>query len=461
MKSGDLFKMVNDQIMQENIIPISEDALKTFGTYYSKLSFEELDLKFKKFKIPINNIKIVTNNIVQLWYMEDGVFIPIHGIEDNILSMIKVMDVAINRRARMKSLMGNESLMPYFRELYFASQEFLFFEFLRLYKQISEDEVYDIFRFCYTHVDYGFDRLPRSLIEELLVSKKNKPLSKPSKGFKKDDRGLVEVYRGVSKKSFDINKSNSWTTNLSVAANFASRFREMDGAIYTAYIKEEDIVDYIEDGGENEVILIPKDLIDMKIFEAYSFDVNFIQWLQDEWINLEYEEFQENFMIPEIFKSMKGIHGVGHTKRVLFLSMILAYKMDLEDPDRIALYLTAIFHDIGRTNDGRDIHHGKKAVEKWRKYKIPEMVKKSYPLNDDYILLIEKLIELHPYEDWLGESELKKIYNNDKAIKMYRIFKDADGLDRARFADVNTDMLRTDEAKKLILIAYQLVQNAL
>jgi response regulator RpfG family c-di-GMP phosphodiesterase len=49
-----------------------------------------------------------------------------------------------------------------------------------------------------------------------------------------------------------------------------------------------------------------------------------------------------------------GIHGINHTKRVLFLVELLAALENLAEPERDILSVAAVYHDIGRVSDGAD-----------------------------------------------------------------------------------------------------------
>ena len=61
---------------------------------------------------------------------------------------------------------------------------------------------------------------------------------------------------------------------------------------------------------------------------------------------------------PNYFHRPQCIHGINHSKRVLFLVELLAALENLAEPERDILSIAAIYHDIGRTNDGVDAIHG-------------------------------------------------------------------------------------------------------
>jgi HD superfamily phosphodiesterase len=56
----------------------------------------------------------------------------------------------------------------------------------------------------------------------------------------------------------------------------------------------------------------------------------------------------------DYFHKPHGIHGINHTKRVLFIVELLAQLENLAEPERDVLSVAAVKHDIGRGGDGAD-----------------------------------------------------------------------------------------------------------
>jgi len=70
------------------------------------------------------------------------------------------------------------------------------------------------------------------------------------------------------------------------------------------------------------------------------------------------------FVRPNGYDASRTIHGVGHTSRVLVHALDLSDALDLSTWERDALGFAALWHDIGRTNDGVDYYHGAKSAGK-------------------------------------------------------------------------------------------------
>lgn len=76
-----------------------------------------------------------------------------------------------------------------------------------------------------------------------------------------DLSGVVSIYRGVGSEKY--RDGISWTTDKSKAEWFASRFTE-DGIVYSAKVKSKDILYYISERGEEEIIVDPKKLMQVE-----------------------------------------------------------------------------------------------------------------------------------------------------------------------------------------------------
>ena len=92
----------------------------------------------------------------------------------------------------------------------------------------------------------------RGIIEEQKV--KNKQV-------KEIDDNIIEIYRGAGTESTDITEAISWTTSKKVARSFADKGD--NGVIYTAEVKETDVVP-IEENGEDEVLALYENLLNVE-----------------------------------------------------------------------------------------------------------------------------------------------------------------------------------------------------
>lgn len=155
----------------------------------------------------------------------------------------------------------------------------------------------------------------------------------------------------------------------------------------------------------------------------------------------------------------EGIHGVNHIKRVLILASVTSALLKLSEEENMILCLASVYHDIGRVNDGTDIHHGERSVVKLSTLKDFSEVKKV--ISDEEIRLLNFLIIGHVISDKSGLRLLYKSDIEDKALaeKLLFFFKDCDGLDRLRMDDLNVNYLRCESSLKLLDFTIKLNRN--
>lgn len=80
-------------------------------------------------------------------------------------------------------------------------------------------------------------------------------------GYVSNLSGVVPIYRGVG--SEEYRDGISWTLDKSKAEWFATRFAD-NGIVYSAKVKSKDILYYISEREEEEIIVDPKKLIQME-----------------------------------------------------------------------------------------------------------------------------------------------------------------------------------------------------
>lgn len=144
-------------------------------------------------------------------------------------------------------------------------------------------------------------------------------------------------------------------------------------------------------------------------------------------------------------------HGLEHNERVFVYVLGLSAMMNLKEEDRYLLVEAAKYHDIGRTNDLEDETHGPKA---------------AYMLREQYSALGEEnrktllaIIMAHSMDDSKASQILQgyKIENQERALNLIKIFKDADALDRVRHNDLDTDFLRTAAARSMVAFSHDVM----
>lgn len=128
----------------------------------------------------------------------------------------------------------------------------------------------------------------------------------------------------------------------------------------------------------------------------------------------------------ESLYSETGIHGKLHIIKVVLFTWYIAIELNCSKQELGEAILAAIYHDAGRADDSEDLEHGKTGSLIYKKECIDYM---EYD-ND----VISYAIEAHSCPDEMMPLILNKyqIDNKEHAIKIAKILKDADALDRYR-----------------------------
>lgn len=162
----------------------------------------------------------------------------------------------------------------------------------------------------------------------------------------------------------------------------------------------------------------------------------------------------ENSLPPSYFKDPWGVHGVRHARRVLLLNLVLSYFNNLAEREIDLLVMASLYHDIGRVHNGKCQIHGKQSYLKMNDFGL---IKVRSGENQG---ILKFIVENHCVNDKIALSEIKnyQVGDQDRAVKLFNIFKDSDGLDRVRLGDFNTRYLRNPFSPGLVTLANYLLE---
>jgi len=164
-----------------------------------------------------------------------------------------------------------------------------------------------------------------------------------------------------------------------------------------------------------------------------------------------YEQTLINKNLEDCFERPGGIHGVRHAKRVLYHVLILSELCKVVAADRRLLIQAALYHDIGRERDGLCYVHGGQSVKKMKRLGL-------FPTEKTEGDIMDFIVSYHCIAD---EAALIALDNVDgelqpRILRLFKILKDADGLDRVRINDLDPKFLRNSESLRLEALAYEL-----
>jgi hypothetical protein len=142
------------------------------------------------------------------------------------------------------------------------------------------------------------------------------------------------------------------------------------------------------------------------------------------------------FVRPDGFDPSRTIHGVSHTLRVMIHAAEIATALKVRARERDAVILAALWHDIGRTDDGADYYHGAKSAGKV----VGLGLHRGLPQQVVDAALYA--VTHHSGGEEYGVRAAREFDDSLAALRVFQILKDADGLDRVRLEDLDVSRLR-------------------
>ena len=152
------------------------------------------------------------------------------------------------------------------------------------------------------------------------------------------------------------------------------------------------------------------------------------------------------------------LHGVSHTQRVHIHAQRLVRKLSWTEDDAGVALSAALWHDIGRVNDGWDPRHGARSAALIVKRGLHASLSEA----DAQVVLFA--VRYHCRSDGRGASHAAGQDDPERALRILWLLKDADALDRVRLAppgagawEVDSSTLRNDCAPAMIEFAVDLL----
>lgn len=105
------------------------------------------------------------------------------------------------------------------------------------------------------------------------------------------------------------------------------------------------------------------------------------------------------------------IHGINHNERVLFWAYILSLQCGIDEICVRIVLDASKYHDIGRVNDCVDPSHGERSAEA-----IIELVNDPIYENQNFVKLLQSIVEIHSLEDTDADRIMRKYGITDKKL---------------------------------------------
>ena len=167
-----------------------------------------------------------------------------------------------------------------------------------------------------------------------------------------------------------------------------------------------------------------------------------------------YEQYSQIAGFDSYFERPRSIHGVKHAWRVLFHTLMICELCALPATDRELLIAAALYHDIGRENDGLCYVHGKRSVEKMAALNLA-------PADPTDFATMKFMVTYHCIDDRQAKTDLAKVDSGarERTWRLFSVLKDADGLDRVRINDLDVRYLRNPQSMRLAGLAGELLAH--
>ena len=153
------------------------------------------------------------------------------------------------------------------------------------------------------------------------------------------------------------------------------------------------------------------------------------------------------------FLRRSPVHGVAHAQRVHMHAARLAALQGWPAADTRLVLAAALWHDIGRRHDGVEPSHGEAGVARLRALGLADELARS----DATIVYFA--IRHHCLRDECGERAARHLPDPERALCVFWLLKDADGLDRVRLGEEpDPGQLRSPLAAESVALARLLLR---
>lgn len=423
--------------------------------YQNDLTKEEILFVAQKLNVSEEDIYIIVDSILSRYcYYKNGVYVELllehNNISESMLGLFR--DMIKQQSSRIEKYIQEGKFIPLFVMIDCKIRMSYFKEIVDL---IPEEKRYEVFRNIYTSIDFSFDKFNTDeLLDSLLKVKPKINKTDKEKVLEKadiDDNGYVTIYRGVGSKSSKLEKSLSWTTNLCVAIKFMVYAKRIDGDIYTAKVHIDDIIDYIDDRDEFEVLVKYNTLKDVKLLDLFDIrDLEF--YLKDSycfWDNYNLLKKEIDYIYDNLDKS--EIKNKSKSYRILVLSLIildfLEEEFNINRKDKIILSFLSVYCSISKQKDEKVLNFIYDNAELFDEINSEEINILCYLIENLYVneeIAIQNL------------SKNKNIFSKSKTSFLLNLLKDAIDLDRFKDDNLKFDDLRYDISTKILKISEQI-----
>jgi len=265
-----------------------------------------------------------------------------------------------------------------------------------IYSEIPDEMKYDIFIDQWVRAEYGFADIKKEIINDLISVQrfKSEDWKERINKLKRVTKGQndIKIYRGIKNNGEDERYLMSYTLSLKTAQYFVNRFQDGNGKVIKKIVPVNTIIDYIEDRGEKEVLLLNKRVLN----ESFEFK-NDEGWSKQD----------ADILIQMIHSIKKKINISGLTEKGWCGAICYMLWEEMGKPNDWALY------DVKVGNEGHVIL----GQNKTRKIIDPTIG--QFGISDPYEMFSDMNISDEFYQDY--EKVSKSEYKEYKSIYLNRM----------------------------------------
>lgn len=196
------------------------------------------------------------------FYFNTFTYIPIWSLSKDSLDLMRINELIEQTDSRMNNWLKKNDYLSIFS---YVEKKMKIPLYMKHFDEIPLDQKYDVFRLIYRNSEYGFRDFDSALLEQIFdtrsFSKEWENDMLELKSFA-DKNGLITIYRGEGERSQPVEEALSWSLSKDMAIFFATRFAPT-GILYEGKIAIGDILDYLHNRDEEEVLVEPSAVIDI------------------------------------------------------------------------------------------------------------------------------------------------------------------------------------------------------
>lgn len=245
----DFFEIFNKQFIKEDLTKIDEKLLALHN-----MSMAYLEGLLNKHGLDINNLYVVNSTSCEAYYLGDYICTNIYLIKDVLENDLLGINRIKLREKIGKDLFDKKKYYDLFNQ---ENNKMPLYFFLKHYKEIDKENVFDVFISMYQQIHYGFDKIDEAIytyIKQYKPSNEyflNQMILNGEVSSTSSINTELTIYRAQGIKSTDLKSAKSWTLSLDFARKMNTK---CCGYIYEAVVNVADIICYV-DNFEHEVLV--------------------------------------------------------------------------------------------------------------------------------------------------------------------------------------------------------------